>query len=66
MEKSPKNCLGVKTAKLLLLTTEEVALLHRHERTGRPLGSSDFADHLEQVLVRRLKPQKPGPKIKDE
>ncbi len=44
---------------------EEVDLLHRHERTGRPLGASSFVEHLEQILQRRLRPQKPGPKKKE-
>jgi putative transposase len=41
---------------------EELDLLHRHERTGRPLGEDSFLDQLEQRLGRRLRPQKPGPK----
>lgn len=38
--------------------------MRQHERTGRPLGSSDFIGHLEEKLARVLKPQKPGPKKK--
>jgi putative transposase len=35
--------------------------LRRHETTGRPLGSDDFVDHLEQLLNRPLRPRRPGP-----
>jgi putative transposase len=47
---------------LQLSSDEEVALIQRHERTGRPLGKKRFVDNLEKVLGRRLKPQRPGPK----
>ncbi len=47
---------------LALSSVEELELLHRHERTGRPLGGEPFLDQLEQRLGRRLRPQKPGPK----
>jgi len=46
-------------------TEEELNLLHRHERTGRPLGDLGFVETLEQILGRTLQPQKPGPKKKD-
>ena len=36
--------------------------LHRHARTGRPLGSESFIGRLERRLGRTLRPQKPGPK----
>jgi len=49
-------------ALLTLSSAEELELLHRHERTGRPLGGEPFLDQLEQRLGRRLRPQKPGPK----
>jgi putative transposase len=45
---------------------DELDLLHRHERTGRPLGNPEFVETLEQLLGRTLKPQKPGPKKKDD
>ena len=45
-------------------TEEELNLLHRHERTGRPLGDLGFVETLEQILGRTLQPQKPGPKKK--
>jgi REP-associated tyrosine transposase len=35
--------------------------LRRHEKTGRPLGSDDFIDHLERLLNRVLRPRKSGP-----
>ena len=36
--------------------------LHRHMRTGRPLGDEAFIDKLELQLKRPLRPKKPGPK----
>ncbi len=47
---------------LSLSNEEELKVLKRHERTGRPLGSEDFIDRLEDELSRPLRPQKPGPK----
>jgi putative transposase len=47
---------------LSLSSEKELDLLHRHERTGRPLGEEHFLVELEQRLGRRLRPQKPGPK----
>ena len=44
---------------------QEIALLRKHERTGRPLGGDSFIESLERLLDRDLKPQKPGPKKKD-
>lgn len=38
--------------------------IRKHERTGRPLGSIPFVEHLEQVLDRQLRPQAPGRKRK--
>lgn len=49
---------------LHLSSDDEIDLLHRHERTGRPLGNNNFIDTLEQTLDRILSPQKPGPKKK--
>jgi putative transposase len=43
----------------------EIALLRKHERTGRPLGEDSFIESLESLSDRDLKPQKPGPKKKD-
>ncbi len=47
---------------LSLSKEEELKVLKRHERTGRPLGSELFIDHLEKKLSRPLRPRKPGPK----
>ena len=47
---------------LSLSDKDELTLLKRHERTGRPLGSGNFVDRLEGELSRSLRPQKPGPK----
>jgi hypothetical protein len=33
--------------------------------TGRPMGDSSFIEDLEALLDRILKPQKPGPKVRD-
>ncbi len=49
---------------LQLSPPEEIDMLHRHERTGRPLGDHDFVDQLETSLSRILRPKKPGPKGK--
>jgi putative transposase len=40
--------------------------IRRHERTGRPLGTEAFVNHLESVLDRPLRRGKPGPKGKDD
>ncbi len=40
-------------------------LFQKHERTGRPCGDSLFIEQLEDILGRKLKPQKPGPKAKN-
>ncbi len=39
----------------------EIDDIHRHERTGRPLGSEGFMEKLEVKLNRVLRRQKPGP-----
>ncbi len=44
---------------------QEIGLLRKHERTGRPLGVDSFIEKMELLLDRKLKPQKPGPKKKD-
>ncbi len=44
------------------LSESEIELIERHGRTGRPLGSRTFLEHLEVVTGRSLLPQKPGPK----
>ena len=49
---------------LALSSGEEIDMIHRHERTGRPLGKNGFVENLEKLLGRRLRPQKPGPKKK--
>ena len=49
---------------LQLSEKSEVKLLHRHERTGRPLGEDSFVAKLENQLKRSLRPKKPGPKKK--
>ena len=36
--------------------------LRQHEKTGRPLGGMEFIGCLEERLLRKLQPQKPGPK----
>jgi putative transposase len=47
---------------LSLSNESELKALKRHERTGRPLGSKNFVDRLEEELSRPLRPRKPGPK----
>lgn len=49
---------------LLLTSPDEVDVIHRHERTARPLGRDGFVEKLEIAPARVLRPQKPGPKKK--
>jgi putative transposase len=51
---------------LSLSSSEEIKLMQRHERTGRPLGALAFVEGLEQKLGRILRPQKSGPKKKED
>ena len=45
---------------------EEMEVLRRHTRTGRPLGNEDFIEILQKRLGRILRPLRPGPKkLKD-
>jgi hypothetical protein len=46
------------------LGPEQAALLRRHERTGRPLGSAAFLQRLEAKLGRILRKKPPGRKPK--
>lgn len=41
---------------------EDIDMLRKHERTGRPLGDRSFLETLEEVLGISLKKKKPGPK----
>jgi hypothetical protein len=41
------------------LPTEEVELLRRHARTGRPLGETAFLDRIERMLHRIVPPPNP-------
>ena len=43
---------------------ENIDLLIKHERTGRPLGGKTFIEKLEKKLGLNLKKKKPGPKTK--
>lgn len=45
---------------------EALAVLGRHERTGRPLGDFAFVSKLERDLDRPLRRRKPGPKPKQQ
>ncbi len=47
------------------LDEDSIESLRLHSRTGRPLGSNDFVDHLERVTGRRLRPKPSGPKAHD-
>jgi len=49
---------------LSLSSEEELSTFRKHERSGRPLGQEEFVDHIEALLERTLRPQKPGPKQK--
>jgi putative transposase len=48
------------------LSDEEVEMLRRHTRTGRPLGEIGFIERLEDFLGRLLRPGKRGRKPKAE
>jgi putative transposase len=43
------------------LPRDSVEEIHRHERTGRPLGDRLFVEQLEATVGRRLRPRPPGP-----
>ncbi|MDL2207609.1 transposase [Desulfovibrio sp. OttesenSCG-928-M16] len=46
------------------LQESELELFRRHERTGRPLGDTDFLQKLEILSGRTLMPRKRGPKVR--
>jgi putative transposase len=48
------------------LDMEEAELFRRHERTGRPLGENAFLERVEKALGRILRPNKRGPKPKQD
>jgi len=43
---------------------DDLRLLRRHERTGRPLGNDQFIQRLEESCGQILRTRKPGPKSK--
>jgi putative transposase len=43
---------------LMLTPPDEVDVIHRHERTGRPLGREGFTEKLEKTSGRIRRPQK--------
>lgn len=43
-------------------STQDIDLLRRHEKTGRPLGNPPFIARIETKLNRIVRRQKPGPK----
>jgi putative transposase len=49
-------------SKLLSSQPEEIDLLRKHFRTGRPLGDEAFLLEAERITGRTLIPRKPGPK----
>ena len=48
------------------ISSPEIDDIRKHEKTGRPLGGVTFVSHLEHLLGRKLRPQKPGRKPKKE
>ena len=44
--------------------TPDTDAIERHSHTGRPLGSTQFVENIEQLLGRGLSYRKPGPKQK--
>jgi putative transposase len=51
---------------LRLSTEEECMVLQKYNRTGRPLGNDTFINTIEASLGRTLRPQKPGPKRREQ
>lgn len=49
---------------LALTDEEELAILKKHERSGRPLGADSFVERMEAETERLLRPAKRGPKPK--
>ena len=47
-----------------LTPDDELKALHKHEKTGRPLGTLSFVENIETLLNRTLRPIPPGPKKK--
>jgi len=45
---------------------EDIKAITLHERTGRPLGNTNFIEMLENSIGKSLKKKKPGPKRKGE
>lgn len=50
---------------LALTGEDDLSLLKKHERSGRPLGDVSFVEHLEHEMERLLRPAKRGPKPKN-
>ncbi len=50
---------------LKLINEEELEILHKHEKTGRPLGNLSFVESIEVLLARTLRPLPPSPKKND-
>lgn len=50
---------------LTLTGEDDLSLLKKHERSGRPLGDVSFVEHLEHEMERLLRPAKRGPKPKN-
>lgn len=48
------------------ITNKDLAIIQRHERTGRPLGDSNFLAKLEKRLGKIIRPGKRGPRKKME
>ncbi len=43
------------------VSKDDLGRIRLHTSTGRPLGSREFVERLEEGLGRRLRPRKPGP-----
>jgi hypothetical protein len=50
------------TPHLIADPDQRVASIRRAQRSGRPPGSTDLVDYLEETLGRKLRKGKPGPK----
>jgi putative transposase len=49
---------------LTLADDDELDMMKKHERSGRPLGEISFVERLEADMARQLRPAKRGPKTR--
>jgi putative transposase len=49
---------------LTLADDDELDMMKKHKRSGRPLGEASFVERLEADMARLLRPAKRGPKTR--